>query len=819
MLNQPPKITSTIVRCVFLLILSFNFSFSQQTPTSTPPKEGIPDIEKVYLHTDRSNYVVGEDLWYKAYLVYAFNNLLFDHSNVLYVELIAANSKIIARNKTRLDDGLGYGDFKLTDSLGVKPGKYQIRAYTNWMRNFDDDFVFTKEIEVFDVFDKSNKNAKNTALQNTEPSNIAAATKSDINLQFFPEGGSLIEDVLSVVAFKAVDSYGNPVKVKGEVFDDNGNLVTLLGSLHDGMGKFIITPKKGERYYAKITNSNGEEILEVKLPKAKDQGYLLSAVSVRGKNMISIKTNAVTIANYQSAPVKIVCSSRGISYFEGSQPLSQTSITFELPKTNLLEGVLQITLYDALARPQSERLIYIEKKKDVNVTLKTVKEVYKPNEKVTLYISSKTAEDKAVPASFSLSSVDVNGMQGSKDFGTNICSYFLLESDIRGKVHNPSFYFDKANPRRLAYLDVLLLTQGWRDFLWKEMPKINPYNEPYVAEKGITISGTVKQIEADIPKPNNTVLLNMFNKGKMRSLTGLTDANGRFKFENLVFMGPTTMMLNTQDDKRKERGMFELDSLLLPPLASNFTADSTVFSSKSLTIKNNIYRKNITFGITGETVLDAVEINGKGKSNVPKSLYGTPDHSYIIDEDTPHFSSIYLLLQFKIPGIQVSGTSIKFFGNSGTAQIRIDGVPFEGDIGFIYPDDVAKVESMNGPSASVFGLDGANGVILIYLKEGALNKRSKTKLKPHSITKQIDGLYDARVFYSPKPEELAFKMDNSDAIRNTLYWNAFVHPDETGNTQVSYYNTNVETDVKVTLEGLTSTGIPIVVKTHYAIKK
>ncbi|MEP3837460.1 MAG: hypothetical protein ABJM36_07420 [Algibacter sp.] len=819
MLNQQSKTTKQILQCVLFLILATHYTFSQQKPSGTEGSKAIPDIEKVYLHTDRSNYVMGEDLWYKAYLVYAFNNLLFDHSNILYVELIAANSIIIARNKTRLDEGLGYGDFKLTDSLGVKPGKYQIRAYTNWMRNFGEDFVFSKEIEIFDVFDKINKSSQDPLLQATEPNNINAVTKSDINLQFFPEGGSLIEDVLSVVAFKAVDSLGNPVEVRGKVFDANGTLVTLLGSLHDGMGKFIITPKKGERYYAKITNSNGEEILEVKLPKAKDQGYLLSAVNVRGKEMISIKTNAITIANYQSAPVKIVCTSRGVSYFEGSQPLSQTSITFELPKTNLPEGILQITLYDALLRPQSERLIYIEKNKDINVVLNTAKDVYKPNEKVTVNISSKTKTGEAVPASFSLSSVDVNGMQDFKDFGTNICSYFLLESDIRGKVHNPSYYFDRTNPRRLAYLDFLLLTQGWRDFLWKEMPKINPYKETYIAEKGITISGTVKQIEGDIPKPNNTVLLNMFNKGKMRSLTGVTDSKGEFKFENLVFMGPTTMMLNTKNDKKKERGMFELDSLHLPPLASNFSRDSTIVSSKSSTIKNNIYRKNIAFGISGETVLDAVELNGKGKSDVPKSLYGTPDDSYIIDEDTPHFSSIYLLLQFKIPGIQVSGTSIKFFGNSGSAQIRIDGVPFDGDIGFIYPDDVAKVESMNGPSASVFGLDGANGVILIYLKEGALNRRSKSKEKPHSITKQIEGLYDARIFYSPKLEAISFVVDNSDAIRNTLYWNAFVHPDETGNTQINYYNTEVETDVKVTLEGLTATGIPIVVKTQYAIKK
>ena len=39
-------------------------------------------------------------------------------------------------------------DFQLNDSINVAAGKYQLRAYTNWMRNFGDDFLFEKEIEI-----------------------------------------------------------------------------------------------------------------------------------------------------------------------------------------------------------------------------------------------------------------------------------------------------------------------------------------------------------------------------------------------------------------------------------------------------------------------------------------------------------------------------------------------------------------------------------------------------------------------------------------------------------------------------------------------
>lgn len=47
----------------------------------------------------------------------------------------------------------------------------------------------------------------------------------------------------------------------------------------------------------------------------------------------------------------------------------------------------------------------------------------------------------------------------------------------------------------------------------------------------------------------------------------------------------------------------------------------------------------------------------------------------------------------------------------------------------------------------------------------------------------------------------------------------YVHPDQTGNISVSYYNSKVETKVKVALEGISGTGIPVVKKIFYAIIK
>ncbi|MFD1615793.1 TonB-dependent receptor plug domain-containing protein [Gelatiniphilus marinus] len=801
------------------ILLCFSICLANSTLLSSQTKKTIPDIEKTYLHTDRSQYTIGESLWYKVYSVYAYNNLLFDHSNMLYVELISPDSKIISRNKTRIEKGLGHGDFKLTDSVGVKKaGVYQIRAYTNWNRNFGEDFVFKKTIEILDVFKNQpeKKEASNTSKSIKEVKTVSEGRRSKFSVQFFPEGGSLVENVLSVVAFKAVDDRGKPIAVECKVFDSDGALVSIMGSIHDGMGQFQLKPTKGKTYHAEITTVNGVQI-KADLPKAIAQGYVISSKKRNDKDIITISTNDATLKQNPNAPVTIICTTRGITYFEGTQPLENTTLSFELPTADFPDGISQVTLYDANLVPQTERLVYVEKEHDLQINLSTNKKIYKPNEKVTVNISSKTKTGDIAPGSFSLSSTDMNGVEDASDYGTNISSYFLMESDIRGHVHNPGYYFDKSNPKRLAHLDLLLLTQGWRDFLWKKMPILK--GKPnYNVEKGITVTGIVKKLFGRTPKVNNQVTLGLLNKGKVNMLTTVTDSMGRFTFENMVFMGNATMMLNTQDRKRKNRGMIVLDSLHQPAMETHFKSDGIQFTPEINTLTETVYKKHIMFGVAPENVLEEVEIIGKKKKETP-SLYGRADRTYVFDEKTPQFSTIQQLIQFTIPGVITFGGSVGFNRYNGRpAHIIIDGVPsIQEDLDFIQPSDVAKIESMNSSSAAIFGSKGANGVIIIYLKEGVVNKRVKKVF--HSITQEIAGFYDARQFYSPDLENPDPTMDNRNAIRNTLFWDPYVHPNESGVYFSSYYNSAAETRVKVTLEGITASGIPVVVKTHYNVEK
>ncbi|RVT74937.1 hypothetical protein EOD40_12245 [Flavobacterium sufflavum] len=784
--------------CVFWSILSSVFLQAQD-------KKNISDIEKVYLHTDRSTYFVGEDLWYKAYNVSASNNLLFDNSNILYVELISPDSKIIVRNKTNLEMGLGHGDFQLQDSLGVKSGVYQLRAYTNWNRNFGDDFVFKKDIEIIDVFESNIKpNLNQSKVSESKIIKKTTPIQNTFRVDFFPEGGSLLENVASVVGFKAVDINGKPIEVKGEIYDSDNELVTTFESVHDGMGKFQILLIEGKKYYAKIKILSGEE-LRVELPRIVKQGYLLSFRTFKGKNIVSINTNEATLAQNPNAVLTVVCKVRGIPYLESSQMLTETTLSFELPKDKTPEGISQITLFDNNNKPQSERLIYIEKEHDLEVELVTDKLNYQPNEKTIIDIRSKSKAGDPKSASFSLSVTDINGVE-DENLDSNICSYFLMESDIRGKVYHPGYYFNKNNLKRLEHLDNLLLTQGWRDFVWKTL--LTPKTE-FKVEKDITISGKVKQVFADKPLVNNNLTLALMSKKNRNFFSTTTDSIGRFEFKNLVFSGKTNMYLNSVNEKGKFRGEIVLDSIELAPMLVSFKKESIVLQQVNNSFIENVLKKFTAFGVKPENVLNEVVVKAKNKYWQPV-YYKNPFSTYTPDIVTKTLVSIWDVLEI-VPGIWVKDRfdrDLRVVGEKDVPVILINGYGVENhDLDYIMPNEIVKIEVVRELGVPI---------ISIFINRN-LNYKPK-KVPVYTVKQEIEGFYSARTFYSPDPQKPNLKLDNIAEVRNTIYWNPYVHPDKTGNTSVNYYNTKVETKVKVSLEGITGSGIPVVKNTYYTIK-
>lgn len=96
-------------------------------------KKGSFPLEKSVLFTDRTTYVTGEQINFSFSLInsYHSNNTL---SKIYYVEIITPNGESVCNGKYSFDN-LATSNY-LAIPQDIASGKYYIRAYTKYMRNF-----------------------------------------------------------------------------------------------------------------------------------------------------------------------------------------------------------------------------------------------------------------------------------------------------------------------------------------------------------------------------------------------------------------------------------------------------------------------------------------------------------------------------------------------------------------------------------------------------------------------------------------------------------------------------------------------------------
>lgn len=115
--------------------------------------EKIAPQEKLYLHLDKPFYGAGEKIWFKGYLLNAVTHQDNVQSNFIITELTNRSDSIVERKKIRRDS-LGFANaFTLPPTLPA--GEYCLRAYSNWMLNWDKDFFFHRNLKIGNAIDNT----------------------------------------------------------------------------------------------------------------------------------------------------------------------------------------------------------------------------------------------------------------------------------------------------------------------------------------------------------------------------------------------------------------------------------------------------------------------------------------------------------------------------------------------------------------------------------------------------------------------------------------------------------------------------------------
>lgn len=762
--------------------------YSQKAIDNLTAWSQVNPIEKVYLHTDRESYFAGGTIWFKAYFQDGYVSSA--KSTTLFVELLGNNSKVLLRSTFPAYMSVSAGQLVLPDN--IVSGSYQLRAYSPLMLN-QDGFFYSKRITIF--------GKENQLQQQKVPKNI--------DLSFFSEGGNLITGLLNNIAFKAVDENGLPITITGEIRNDKNEIITGISSYHDGMGSFVIVPLEGETYYA-ITTFFGET-KKYPLPVSTKNGIVFSIRnSALGKDfkIDQLKGNETFKAAY------IVGQMQNNIVFRQDLKTDKTFFGGAFQTGELYSGILHVTVFNEEGMPLAERLTFVDNKEYIlPADLKT--DTLNTGERKRNRFSIKLKD--TVVGNFSVSITDAD-YEDNTARPQNIFSSLLLNSDLKGYVHNPAWYFTNNDSAKQA-LDLVMMTNGWTRFKWTDainntLPK-PLYKDPgYINFSGrVNIEGTRKPF-ADKDLMVWFTPVDTTRRGVMQLMH--TDSLGRFNMDSVIFYGQTRILFSDVRGKKSKfiRIKMDADSLnknySLQPLQIPYRNVFAGDLEEKMTSAYSDYLK------AEGLMLANVTVKARAKSSVQQleekyasGLFSGGSNAKVLDlrDENPTGADIFQYLQGRIAGLMISrdaeGYSLTYRQgglSSGNVSLFLDEMPT--DASFIESIPVNQIAYVKLFS-NFIGASGNSATLAIYMKKGA---ELNAVMEAATDIINYNGYSVIKEFYHPnyairKPEDA--KADN----RLTLSWMPYINLASVNPTiPIVFYNNDRTKRFKIVAEGLTNDG-------------
>ncbi len=430
--------------------------------------------ESVFLHLNKSTYVVGEELWFSAYAYDRKNGVPFTQTTNLHVALCNEEGIPIVDQLVMMVNGYAKGNIPIDSTY--TSGDYFIKASTNWMRNFTEDDSFVQKIQVI------NGNAK-----------VIDLVAADYDLQLLPEGGHLVEGLESVIGVKLIDNDGRGVVFNnGSLVNDRGRTIMDFKGNAFGMASFPISPQSSG--YNVSIKLGDNKVVTAPLPPVTEKGIVLRVVNNYGDSelLIAMATNKKTLKDIRNKEFRLlvhkdgdIATTRSVA-FDNSQKETLLSINRKL----LFPGVNTATLFDEENKPIAERLFFNPLElKDMQAEV-YLDEKLKDSLSIGFQVSSAFANTGSLSVSVLPSATRAYNQK------VNILSEFLLKPYLSGYIENPAYYFRGLDSKKNYDLDLLLLTQGWSRYEWKNIFNRAPVaNFPY--ENGLTLKGRFNNIDTD----------------------------------------------------------------------------------------------------------------------------------------------------------------------------------------------------------------------------------------------------------------------------------------------------------------------------------
>ena len=779
--------------------------------------------EKVYLHFDNNSYFIGETIWFKAYVLLAENHHYSTMSKTLYVELLNSRGDVLITQKLKIENGQCSSGIFLPNEWYAD--YYEVRAYTRCMLNFGEGVVFSRVFPVMDAigYDKKTGEPKPPAMTFSKSDlpikRVDLKPQGNLSLDFFPEGGHLIEGMPSVVAFKAIGKQGEDALISGNLYNSRKEVVTFFSSMHQGMGYLEFTPEPGQQYKAKVLYDDRE--YEFSLPAALPAGY---ALRVSNQNPAYLTVHIAAKSGEKNDSIGLAVTCRGKIYAR-AVILPQPEQILQIPIQALPSGVQQITLFNRKGEILAERLAFVRNPfydpLQYNISIKQLNEnpdIFRP---VRLEVEVETARNsrltdsntvKTLPAGTSLVLSVRDAAENLKNAPlSNIYSDLLLSSELKGYIHNPAWYFEKEDLRRSKALDLLMLVQGWRRYDWEIMAGSKPFEAKHPIEEGIVLQGEI--ISQLLKKPRKDIRVTIWMTSDSSAYYGncLTDSAGTFNFL-FDFVDTWKLSLQITDGEKRKNHRIVLDRLFSPAPKSfaYYEREAPVyerlrFPKKTVAgrLPSVIDSSKITV-LPGEVLLPQAEIKRRRSEQLTTGeasvIYAVEREVDVIrDRAENEYSSIPIFLTQINPYFWLGQ---KYSSSSDSME---DVMQYKGkDVVFVledlytigmnseempYVDEVENIAIVESNTPNLFyespeAVATMKSRVYVHLYR---YKDRRRNIDPLGIRKTtLQGYSRVKEFFHPKYDRVL--MSDPQDHRRTLYWNPSLTTDSTGKAQVLFYN-------------------------------
>lgn len=798
------KIHAINIMTRFIRLLIFSLAFAQSTGSLYAQPQSLADKiqlhtrqypqERLYIHFERNSYFAGETIWFKSYLREGYDGYVT--SKTLYIDLLDDKGTLIRHHFFPVVNSTSFGQIDIPKTCHSP--FVMIRAYTRWMLNFENDFVFEKKIPV---------------IATTTPA-TTTPTASSVSLKIFPEGGNVIADVRTKFAFLASDQQGRPIEAQFKVKDENNATIATSETIHNGMGLFYLTPQLNKNYKIEW-HTNDNAIRYADFPQIHEAGLSLS---------VQLKDNFCHYALERRDPVDkiqkrytvVAMMYNQLLYLARTSLDPRGSANGKINTCKMPTGVLQLTILDETNLPVAERIVFI-KQKDfrAEVQLDFVKLNLDNRGENEIDISMKGSS----LANLSLAVSDAS-FQTQDD--ENIFSSLLLSSQIKGKVYRPDYYFSDDTEEINRHLDLVMLTQGWRRYRWKaiadgqELPTAFHKDSTY-----LYLKGKVQFHPGQIRKEEKIMLL--FRPAKdtaMKrnfSLLLPLKKDGQFTSDELLYMD-TLNVYYTFPDKRTALRNHKISleqNNFLPALPAN-RADGNQFNAIVHSAPTGAQEH---FALLADrhdkTLLEEVIVTARVKTAIEKldekyagGLFSGMGKGvdFMNQKETRYINNLEGCIQWAFPSLKRDYQRPIYYkitnmsGGPIPVDIFLDGMKVS--LNEIKGYDCSNIAYMKffDPPFVLMGSPG--GALAIFTKRGpdllSTDSRGleKTEIVGYSLVKE---------FYSP--DYSAADMNTSQDIRNTLLWKHTIILDQaTQKVRHRFFNNDITNSFRVVLQGVNEKG-------------